>query len=344
MVASAAEKLLMGSRPRPGPDRLPILGVAVTCLCFALLAIRVFSVRGSGDYMVGGPVGGDNAGPAIRALLHGSIGGYLHHQPVIGLTSLLLRLPFAALAPIFGGGSLVTYQLGALACMLPVVLLTGWLVAAPGLTTGKRLLRSLAMLLVVLSPIMNDKLVDGHPEGAVAAVLAVGAVIAATRGRSRWSAVMLGLAIGTKEWALIAALPVMIALPERRREVGVIAGALTFLLCGLPWLIDPNAFLRALHGEGTTQFLNQFSLLWPLGSPVHLAGAQSIPSHRIPFGMHRLSATVLTTRWCRCRRDSGGSGPAGEGRHAIPLPCWPCSGFCDACATLRTSSTTWALF
>src|SRR5947209_12273505 len=182
-------------------------GVTATCLCLALLVRAVFADQSTGDYVVGGSVAGDNAGPAVQGPLHGSVAGYLSHQPVIGLTSLLLRLPLAALAPLLGGGGLLTYQLGALACMLPLALLAGWPVAAPDLPVRTRLLRMVAVLIVVTSPIIKAQLENGHPEGTVAAVLATAAVIAATRGRARSSAVLLGLALGTKEWALIAVPP-----------------------------------------------------------------------------------------------------------------------------------------
>ncbi len=267
----------------------------MTCLSLGLLAVVVFSVSQTGDYVIGGAISGDNAGPAIQALAHGSITGYLTHQPFIGLTSLVLRVPFAALAPALGGGNLLTYQLGALACMLPLALLAGWLVAARELPLGPRLFRLLAVLVVITSPILRQTVTEGHPEEVVAAVLGCCAVVAATRGQVRWSAVLLGLAIGTKEWAVIALPPVMIALPHRRREVGLIAGGLALVLWGAPWLADPAAFVRALHSVGGTRLVNPFSLLWPLGSPVHLPGGQLAPVRHIPLGLSRSAAAMLTS-------------------------------------------------
>jgi hypothetical protein len=55
------------------------------CLLFGLLLMVVSSVDGSGDYNVSAAVGGDNAGPGIQALLHGSLDGYVAHQPIVGL-------------------------------------------------------------------------------------------------------------------------------------------------------------------------------------------------------------------------------------------------------------------
>ena len=287
-----------------------LIGVTATCLLFALLAYAVFANQGTGDYVIGGAVSGDNAAPAIQALLHGSLVGYVSHQPLIGLTSLLLRLPLAAVAPLFGGGQLLTYQLGALACVLPLALLGGWLVAAPGLSPRARLLRLVAVLIVVTSPLVKAALGAGHPEDILSAVLSTGAVIAATRDRPRLAAVLLGLAIGTKEWAVIAVPPVLIALPGRRRQVGVIAGAVALVLFALPILADPAAFVRALHGAETS-LVNQFSLLWPVSSPVHLPGGQLAPARRLPLGLHRSGASTLILLavaavgvpwWIRARR------------------------------------------
>ena len=253
----------------------------------------VLSVHGTGDYVPGGPVDGNNAAPGIDALLHGDVVGYVTHQPMIGLTSILLRLPAVALAHAVGGGGLLSYQLGAIACMLPLALLGGWLVAAPGLTLDRRLFRLLAAFVVITSPILSGEVQAGHPEGTLAAALSVAAVIAAGRGRVGWSAALLGLAIATKEWALIAVPPVIIALPGRRRKVGVIAGAVVLLLCCAQWLADPSALLRAVHGEGHTRFLNPFSLLWPFGAAVPLPHGEETLARQIPWGLTRIGATAL---------------------------------------------------
>jgi hypothetical protein len=287
-----------------------LLGLTAACGLFALLAVAVFAAQSSGDYVIGGAVSGDNAAPAIQALLHGSVAGYVSHQPMIGLSSLLLRLPLAALAPLFGGGHLLTYQLGALACMVPLALLGGWLVAAPALSLRARLIRLVAVLILATSPLIKAAIGAGHPEDIVAAVLSTGAVIAATRGRVRLAAVLLGLAIGTKVWAVIAVAPVLIALPGSRRQVGVIAGALALVLCALPWLADPAAFMRALHAADT-RLVNQFGLLWPVASRVHLPGGQLSAAREMPLGLHRSGASALAVLvaaavgvplWVRARR------------------------------------------
>lgn len=107
-------------------SRTALFALALLACAFAVgatFSVTVFS----GDYGVNLPVSADNAGPAVMALLHGDIGAFAAHQPVMGLGSLLLRLPLAGLAQATGGGDLSIYRLGGLACLLPCVLFVTWL-------------------------------------------------------------------------------------------------------------------------------------------------------------------------------------------------------------------------
>src|SRR5947209_1457831 len=76
----------------------------------ALALGATLSVGGTGDYAVRGAVSGDNAGPALAALAHGDLAGFSQRQPLMGLTSLLLRLPFAAAGSALGAGQLTIYR------------------------------------------------------------------------------------------------------------------------------------------------------------------------------------------------------------------------------------------
>jgi hypothetical protein len=269
-------------------------GVAAGCAFAALLAGVVLSVQFSGDYNIHDPVGGDNAAPGIAALLHGSLAGYLQHQPIIGLTSVLLRLPAVAVASQLGAGALLTYKVGALACVLPLALLGGWILSERSLSPTHCVIGLFAILVVIESPVLRNALESGHPEDVLAQVLAVGAVVLAIRARARSAALLLGLTIAAKESELIAVLPVMIALPRRRREVTLITGGVVLLLVCAPWIGDPSALLRALHGEGHTRFLTPLSVLWPLGSAEPLANGQLSLAHIMPWGLTRTTATILT--------------------------------------------------
>ncbi len=269
------------------------LAVFTGGLLLAMVSVVVFSITSTGDYHVAGPVGGDNAGPGIQALLHGSLIGYVERQPVVGLTSILLRLPFVAVASALGAGSVLGYKVGALACLLPLVACGAWLISAPSLSTRQRLVRLAAVLLVIQSPILGQGVSSGHPEGALSTVMATIAVLAAMRGRAGWAALLLGLSISTKETGVIALVPVLLALPGRRLKVATIAGAIVLLLCGTVWLADPDALLRSLHGEGASRYLIPFSLLWPVSSPLHI-GSQLSVARVMPLDLTRTPATLLT--------------------------------------------------
>jgi hypothetical protein len=277
----------------PIARRRSLHALCAASACLALLGVIAFSLGGSGDYHIVGRVGGDNAGPGIAALLHGSISGYLSHQPVMGLTSILLRLPVAGIAALAGAGQRTTYELGAFACVLPLALTAVWLARAGDLPTDRRVYGLIALLVLILSPVFRTALGAGHPEGVLAGVLATAAVVVATQGRARVAAVVLGLAIGSQDWALIAVPPVLIAVPGRRREVIMIAGAIAALLTTAVWAADPSAFAAAANNESASRFLTPLSLLWPIAVPLHLPGATVEWARAMPFGMRRPEATLV---------------------------------------------------
>jgi hypothetical protein len=258
-----------------------------------LLGAVILSLTASGDYGATLAVGGDNAAPGIEALLHGSVGGYVSHQPLIGLTTILSRLPLAGLASILGGSDLSIYKAGAFVCMLPLAFAAGWLVGSPGITPRERALRMVTVLIVLSSPVLRNTLLVGHPEDVAAAVLATAAVLAAMKGHARWAAVLLGLSIGAKEWAVVAVLPVILTVRGKRLEVSTISTGLVLVLVGLPWLADPGAVDRAIHAQ-TTAYLGPLSPLWPLAEPIRLIGGGYVKAARtIPWGLARSGALAL---------------------------------------------------
>ena len=271
-----------------------VVAAVVGSLVLGLIAAVTFTLHGSGDYLLGAPVGGDNAAPGIAALLHGNLAGYATHQPIMGLTTILLRLPFAGAAALLGAGNLTIYEAGALACVIPLALVAAWLMAAPGLSSDSRIYGLVAVLVLILSPVLRTALGAGHPEGILAGVLATAAVIAGSKRRVRAAAILLGLAIGSQDWALIALPPVLVALPGRRRQVLLTAGVVAALLTAAVWASDPAGFLRALDNEGATRFLTPMSLLWPLAAPLHLPNASVEWVRAMPFGMRRPEATALS--------------------------------------------------
>jgi hypothetical protein len=270
------------------PLALAIVGAAAA-------AQLTLSAATSGDYQVGRPVAGDNAGPAIDALIHGHVSTFVSHQPLMGLTSLVLRAPFAGAAALFGGGRQLAYGLGALACLLPLVALASWIAGRRGINSRQRLAGVIAAVIVLVGPATAEAVHIGHPEEVLAATLATGAVLAAIRGRTGWTWLLLGLAVGAKQWALLAAPCVLLALGERRVAAAVKAGALALALSATLPLADPAAFAQADSVVGGIGFTDPFSLWWPVGPPLDIpAHAAFAPTaHTLPFGITRSFAAAF---------------------------------------------------
>jgi hypothetical protein len=258
---------------------------AVGLICSAAAAELSFSVPTSGDYQAYGPVAGDNAGPAITALVHGNLSAYAAHQPLMGPVSLLLRAPATAVATALGGGQLSRYEAGAFACLLILAAAATWLIVAAR-PRRSWIMGGLAAL-ALLSPLTRQAIELGHPEEPLTAVLVTAAVFAAIRGRDLLAAALLGVAIATKEWALIGVVPVLLALPARRVRAGLIAGGIAGALYAPGALMNFGAFTRAGHMLADKRIVNPFSIMWPLGSPLHVAGFVSRSVRLLPSGFTR---------------------------------------------------------
>src|SRR5690242_9132063 len=173
----------------------------------------------SGDYPF-------DAGPAIRALLDGHVGSALAAQPVMGSLSVIVRVPFAALASLTGGGELAAYRLGCIPCLATLGLAGLELARAMDRRGAKPGACAAAAAICVVNPLTWEALRLGHPEELMAAAFVVVAALWAAEGRSIAAAVALGLALATKQWAAIAVLPVLAVAPVHRLRIGVIANAL----------------------------------------------------------------------------------------------------------------------
>jgi hypothetical protein len=189
---------------------LLLLGAFVTSIYVALTA------AGTGDYP-------NDAGPAMTALLHANLHAFASATPAMGELSLYLRLPFAALAYLGSPTEMSIYRWGAVPCVASVALLGVWL-ASIARSRGTGLVGQVAIVAVALfNPMVHSALLLGHPEELLTTSLAVGAIISAAQRRVILTTVLLGLAIASKQWAVIAVFPVVAVFPGRR--VHVISGA-----------------------------------------------------------------------------------------------------------------------
>jgi hypothetical protein len=210
------------------------LRTAALVLVMAMASLAVAYRYGSpGDYV-------DDAGPAIDALRRGDLHRFFAEQPLMGGFSLVLRAPLAALAHALGAGEPGAYRLGSAVCVLPAGLLGIELARTLARRGGSRVAQAVVAILCVANPVSFHALQYGHPEEILAGVLCVAAALAAGRDRPLAAAVLLGLALATKQWAVLAVLPVALAAPGRRFRIVAIAGAIA-IAATLPFYLGDSA-------------------------------------------------------------------------------------------------------
>jgi glycosyl transferase family 87 len=241
-----------------------LVGVASAWLSFTPLLTGDYPADfGPGDYWF-------DAAPAVSALAHAHFGAFLDAHPVMGPFSIVLRAPFAALT---GAGQLAEYRLGSFPCALSAGLLGLYLADIARRRGSQNLVQAVLVGLCLFNPLTLAALRYGHPEEVLTAALAVGAVATASEGRSRWAALLLGLAIASKQWAVIATLPALMALPGASVSVrvkvvlGAAAVALAFFLPG--FIADPSAFTSSQSNAASTHgFVGSWSVWYPFAGSV----------------------------------------------------------------------------
>lgn len=175
----------------------------------------------------------------IDALLRGDLQGFFAQQPMQGPASLLLRAPFVAM--VFHADIGTVYYAGLLPCFAALAVLASVL----GRRMADRPLsdRLLVLFLVLASPPVVKAVHWGHPEDLLATALALGALLVAARGRPLVAGVMLGTAYASKQWAVVAGLPILLVLPPHARLRFFASCVGVALLFVVPmWLGDPARF------------------------------------------------------------------------------------------------------
>ena len=233
----------------------------------ALAAASVIALRapGFGDYP-------SDAGPALTAIAHGSIGGFFSHQPAMGSVSLFVRAPFVMLGAALHDSPFGLYRWGDLPCMLAVALVAIWMARVAGRRGTGRGGQIVIVAVCLLNPLINDALYFGHPEELLTTALAVGALLAACDRRVVLAAVLAGLAVASKQWALLIICPTLLVLERDRIRAAwlmltVAAGSTAPMVLG-----NFAAFRNAIHYISTPQPVTTvFTWMYPF-SP-HRDGA-----------------------------------------------------------------------
>jgi hypothetical protein len=212
------------------------------------------------------------ARPAVGALLAGDVSQFLRIAPIYG-GSLILRAPFVMLTKLWDGGELSIYAASAIPCLLALGALGVWLAASMRALGRSRWARGLALVLCVANPLALPALQMGHPEELLSSALCIAAVLCATYNRPNWAAVLLGLAIADKEWAALAAGPILLGL-DRSRLRALVISAVTAGMLIAPFMLGAStgvAAQTAATGVSTGAIFQPWQIWWFLGAHGHLA-------------------------------------------------------------------------
>lgn len=207
------------------------------------------------------------ARPAFDGLAHGHVVEFLRLAPAYG-GSLVERAPFALVPSLWGGGELAVYRLVALPCLLAAAVLGVWLVNRMRAEGHSPLSRAVTLGVCVANPLTLKALELGHPEELLGACLCVAAVLLASRDRPLPAAVLLGLAIANKEWALLAVGPVLLALPAKRRlPCLALAGAVAAAILAPLSLVSSGGFVAGARGIAapSATIFQPWQVWWFLG-------------------------------------------------------------------------------
>jgi hypothetical protein len=186
----------------------------------------------------------NEAGPAVEHLIAGNLHGFLALTPIYG-GSLLLSAPALALGGALDGLN-GAYRLEVLFCATAIAVLSLALARIQRSQDRPVLSRWLLIGLLVASPASDWALKYGHPEELLTTALCVGGMLLVIRGRITTGALLLGLAVASKQWALLA-LPIALAVTPRgqRMRFSALAGCAALVLFAPLALSNTGQFVAA---------------------------------------------------------------------------------------------------
>ena len=207
-----------------------------------------------------------DAGPAIDSLVRGNYDEFFSSQPLMGTFSLLLRAPLVA--TVFHSNETSVYLIGVLPCLVATVALGLVLSRSLADRGASNVVQGVAAGLAVINPMTFRAVHWGHPEELLAGALCVGALVAALRERELLAGILLGLAVSTKQWAVLAVLPALLATPNHRVLLACAAAGVTAVFTLPPLLLDPGAFERvatsAAGRDTSAAITTPWNVWWPL--------------------------------------------------------------------------------
>jgi hypothetical protein len=203
--------------------------------------------------------------PGLNALANGDLAAAVQHQANIGPFSVVLRAPLVALAHAFDAGELVSYRVGAVPCVAAAALLGAALLRWSRGTARPRFVESLILVLAITTPAATEALNLGHPEEILTAALMVGGIVACLSGSYTLGAVLLGLAMATKQWAFLALGPALLAAGRTYWWRVVPAATAIAALLSLPLVLaDHDRFVSATREAASAPTKPLFQNWWYL--------------------------------------------------------------------------------
>jgi hypothetical protein len=136
---------------------------------------------------------------------------------------------------------------------------------------GRRGWEALAVLVVAMMPVVWAPLIEMfHPQDLLAMGLVLGGIACAQRRHWAWAGTLLGLAVATQQFALLALLPLFVVAPSKGRWRLAGAAGVAWVVVGIPflstnWTGGWNALLLGT-GDWTTY---GGTVLWETGLSGH---------------------------------------------------------------------------
>jgi hypothetical protein len=116
--------------------------------------------------------------------------------------------------------------------------------------------------LAIFNPLVRSALVYGHPEEILTTAFAVAAVACAAERRAMAAAVLVGLAMASKQWAVLALFGVLAMLDGERVRVCAVAVAVA-AACSLPAVVlAPASFVDNQLGLAAARYRSPAALTW----------------------------------------------------------------------------------
>jgi DNA-binding XRE family transcriptional regulator len=173
----------------------------------------------------------------------------------------LVQTPFVALS---GTSGEAAYPWAVFPCLLVTGFVGLYLSRIAARRGAERSTQVLIAALVLLNPLTFEAIENGHPEEILTTALAVAAVAAAAENRVRRTALLLGLAIASKQWAVIAVLPALLTLPAARLRTGMLAVAVAVVLFLPAVVASPSSFFGVqTQVAGTGRVVTPWSAWYP---------------------------------------------------------------------------------